>query len=112
MTVQVATLVEAKFAENAETTQYTSAPSVRTIIDKYSVTNVTGSSAQYTARAVPSGQSAGSNNAVISARAILPGETYNCPEMVGQILEPGDFVSTLAGTASALVHRISGRKVS
>lgn len=111
MTVQAHTLVEAEYADNVETTQYTANAATRVIIDKYTVTNVTGVAATYKSNLVPSGGAAGASNVVIQTRSIQPGETYNCPEMVGQVLEPGDFVSTLAGTANALVHRISGRTV-
>jgi len=41
----------------------------------------------------------------------VPGETYLCPELVGQVLESGGFISTLAGTASALTFTASGREI-
>jgi hypothetical protein len=36
---------------------------------------------------------------------------YTFPELVGQVLNRGDFISTLAGTASAINMRVSGREV-
>lgn len=111
MTVTAKPLVQAKYAENVETTQYT-ATNVRTIIDKFTATNVTGSAAVLTIRIVPSGGSAGASNAITYQKSIAAGTTETFPEMVGQYMAAGDFVSTLAGTASALVIRMSGREVS
>lgn len=110
MTVTAKCFVEAKYAENAQTTQYTST-SVRSIIDKCTVTNSSGATATIAINLVASGGSASSSNVVLQTRSLSSGEVYTCPEIVGQILNSGDFVSTLAGTASALVIRISGREV-
>jgi hypothetical protein len=39
---------------------------------------------------IPSGDSAGAANKIINTRTIQGGETYPCPELIGQILEAGD----------------------
>lgn len=109
MTVSVTVLVASKDAENSQTTQYTSS-SVKTIIDTGVVHNHTGTAATFAVNLVTNGGAAGSSNLFLN-RTIQPGETYRCPEIVGQVLEVGDFISTLAGTASALSMRISGRVV-
>ncbi len=110
MTVQVKSLFDPKFAENAQTTQYTST-ALRTIVDKFTVSNVTGIAATFALNIVPSGGAAGTSNLLIS-RTIQPSETYLCPEVVGHILDASDFLSTIAGTASALAIAASGRTVS
>jgi hypothetical protein len=107
--VLVRSLFDGKFAENAQTTQYTSS-AVKTIVDKFTVTNATGSAATFALNLVPSGGAAGTSNLLIS-RTIQPAETYLCPEVVGHILDAGDFLSTLAGTATALSIQASGRTV-
>lgn len=56
------------------------------------VTNDTGGAVSLTVHIIPSGGSAGSANKRISARSIAPGETYPCPELIGRVLEPGDFI--------------------
>lgn len=109
MTVRVVSLFDPKFAENAQTTQYTST-ALKTIVDKFTVTNVTGSAATFALNLVPSGGAAGTSNLLIS-RTIQPAETYLCPEIVGHTLDAGDFLSTLSGTASALAIAASGRTV-
>lgn len=110
MTVTVKNLIPAKQAENAQTTQYT-AVNCKARIDKFTATNTTASNVTLTVNVVASGDSASASNAVLSARAIAPGETYTCPELVGQVLESGGFISTLAGTASALTIRASGVEI-
>jgi hypothetical protein len=110
MTVTAKALLEAKYAENSQTTQYTSPTGTRTIIDKATATNVTASPATLAANIVASGGAASAAN-LIAERTIAADECYTLPELVGQILETGDFVSTIAGTASAIVIRLSGRQV-
>ena len=110
MTVTVRNIIPRKQAENAQTTQYT-AVNCKTIIDKFTVTNTTGSAAVFTANLVASAGAAAATNTVLSAKSIAPGETYTCPELVGQTLESGGFISTLAGTATALTISASGREI-
>lgn len=111
MAVSVKPLVPSKFAENAQTTQYVAPTGTRAVIDKATVTNTTATTATFSANLVGNGGSAADSNLVIDTRAIAAGECYTCPELVGHILAPGDFISTLAGTATALMLRISGREV-
>ena len=111
MTTTVKPLISAKFAEDIQTTQYTAPTGTRAIIDKATVTNTTASSAVLSVNIVPASGSVADSNLIIDTRAIAAGECYTCPELVGQYIEPGGFISTLAGTASALTIRASGREV-
>lgn len=110
MSVVAKCLVDSKYAENSETTQYTAASGVRTIIDKFTAYNGTASAATLTVSIVVSGGTVSASK-VIVARGIAAGEVYTFPEVVGQVLNAGGFISTIAGTASALVIRASGREV-
>jgi hypothetical protein len=47
----------------------------------------------------------------MDTRAIAPDECYTAPELVGQALEPGGFISTIASSAAALTIRASGREI-
>ena len=40
-----------------------------------------------------------------------PNETYTFPEIVGQVLANGGFISTIASAANALTIRASGREI-
>jgi len=111
MAVLIKPLVPSKFAENLQTTQYIAPTGTRAIIDKVTVANTSATTAAFSANLVPNGGAASDSNLAIDARAILPGETYTCPELVGHILEPGGFISTLASAGLALSFRVSGREV-
>lgn len=104
------TLIAAKYLENSQTTQYT-APATKSIIDKCVVTNTSSNVVTFTAHLVASGGAAGGSNKLISARPIPPGDSYICPEIVGQTLLQGGFISTLASAASSLVIMASGREI-
>lgn len=97
--------------EAVETTQYT-AP-VRCIIDKCTITPPTGAASAATMKIVQNGGTAGVSNIIMQTKTFTSTDpTYTCPEMVGQILNAGDFISTLGTVASSLVLRISVREIS
>ena len=110
MAVTVKNLIPPKQAENSQTTQYTAA-NCKTIIDKFTVTNTNTANVTFSVNLVVLAGTAGTSNLIVKTRSIVPGETYLCPELVGQVLEDGGFISTLAGTASALTITASGREV-
>jgi len=110
MAVVTKVLIPAKTAENTQTTQYT-ATNVTTIIDKFTATNYSASAASISVNLVASGGTAGNNDLIVKAKTLQPSETYTFPELVGQVLQSGGFISTLAGTASAINIRASGREI-
>jgi len=110
MTVIIKVLIPAKQAENAQTTQYT-ATNVKAIIDKFTVTNTSANNVTFSCNLVTTGGSAGASNLIVDSRSLVPDETYTCPELVGQALDVGGFISTIAGTATSLTIRASGREI-
>lgn len=110
MTVTVKVLIPAKQAENTQTTQYT-ATNCKTIIDKFTVTNTSAGNVTFSVNLVTSGGSAGASNLILDTRSIAVDECYTCPELVGQALEPSGFISTIAGAATSLTIRASGREI-
>lgn len=110
MSVLVKALIPAKQAENAQTTQYT-AVNCKTIIDKFTATNTSAGNVTISVNLVTVGGSAGVSNLVVDTRAIAPDETYTFPELVGQVLESGGFISTIASAATSLTIRASGREI-
>ena len=110
MTVTAKVLIPAKIAEATQTTQYT-ATNVTTIIDKFTATNYSASAATISVNLVTSGGSAGNDNLITKTKSLQPSEVYTFPEIVGQILAPSGFISTIAGTATAINIRASGREV-
>ena len=110
MTVTVKVLIPAKIAENTQVTQYT-ATGVTTIIDKFTATNYSASAAMLSVNLVTAADTAGNQNLIIKTKTLQPAECYTFPELVGQVLAASGFISTLAGTASAINIRASGREV-
>lgn len=108
MTVTAKCLIESKYAENAQTAQYT-ASGVRAIIDKFTGYNGTAGAVTLTVSLVASGGTASADEIIVS-KSIAAGETYTFPELVGQVLNSGGFISTLASAATSIVIRVSGRE--
>lgn len=110
MTVTVKVLIPAKTAENTQTTQYTAA-GVNAIIDKFTATNYSAAAATISVNLVTASGSASNDNLIVKSKTLQASETYTFPELVGHVLSPSGFISTIAGTASAINIRASGREV-
>lgn len=110
MTVTATVLIEAKNAENAQTTQYTST-NVRTIIDKFTATNYSAGAVTISVNLVPSAGAAANSNLIVKTKTLQAAECYTFPELVGQILAVDDFISTIAGAATSINIRASGRVI-
>ena len=110
MTVTVKVLIPAKTAENSQTTQYT-ATGVTAIIDKFTATNYNTAAATISVNLVNPSGTAGNSDLIVKTKTLQASETYTFPELVGAALAPGGFISTIAGTASAINIRASGREV-
>lgn len=104
-------LIPGKQIEASQTSQYT-AIGVKTIIDKFTVTNTSAVNVSFSMNLVPSAGTAGDDNIILDTRTIAPSETYLCPEAIGQVIEASGFLSTLASAASSLTIRMSGREIS
>jgi hypothetical protein len=111
MAVTISNIIPAKTAENSQTTQFTS-NGVQTIIDKFTATNYSATAATISVNLVTAAGSAGNDNLIVKTKTLQPSETYTFPELVGHVLPLGGFISTIAGTASAINIRASGRLVS
>lgn len=110
MTVSIKVLVPAKIAESTQTTQYT-ASGVTAIIDKFTATNYSAAAATISVNLVTLADTAGNQNLIVKTKTLQASETYTFPELVGHVLAPGGFISTIAGTAAAINIRASGREV-
>lgn len=110
MAVTVKVLIPAKIAENSQTTQYT-ALNCKTIIDKFTATNYSASSATISVNVVTAAGSAGDSNLIVKTKTLQPAETYTFPELVGQAMEASGFISTIASAATSINIRASGREI-
>jgi len=111
MAVTVKNLVPAIIAAASQTTQYT-ATNVTTIIDKFTATNYSATAATISVNLVTNGDTAGNQNLITKTKTLQAAEVYTFPELVGQVLNAGGFISTIAGTAASINIRVSGREVS
>lgn len=111
MSVTISPIIPAKIAEATQTTQFTST-GVQTIIDKFTATNYSAAAATISVNLVTSADTAGNQNLIVKTKTLQPSETYTFPELVGHVLGASGFISTIAGTASAINIRASGRLVS
>lgn len=110
MTVTVKTLIPSKIAEATQVTQYT-AVNVTTIIDKFTATNYSAVTANISINLVTLADTAGNQNLITKTKSLQPAEVYSFPELVGHVLTAGSFISTIAGTATSINIRASGREV-
>jgi len=110
VTVTVTVLVPAQTINNTQTTMYT-ASGVTAIIDKFTATNYSAAAATISVNLVTAGGTAGNNDLIVKTKTLQASETYTFPELAGHVLNPGGFISTIAGTASAINIRVSGRVV-
>lgn len=95
----------------AETTTYISPTAGKgTIIDKFTGTNTSAGAVTITVKLVPFGGAVGVGNTITSAQSIAAGAAYTFPELVGHVLNPGDFISILT-SALAITVRASGREI-
>jgi len=101
-------LLQTKYLEDAETTQYTAPASVRAVrVDEFIIANRTGAAGTVTVRVVPSGGTAGPEHELFPAVSIGANSIWQAPPFW---LGPGDFIRTDPSAASTMVARIGGRE--
>lgn len=110
MTVTAKTLAEGQIVPATDTTIYTAPANTTTIIDKVTSANYDTVSRVVTISIVASGGAVG-DAYFIARRTLATKETYIWPEVVGQILNPGDYVSIIASNATGVNVRMSGREI-
>jgi hypothetical protein len=99
-------LIESKNAAAADEVQYTAPAGFRATVDVFTAYNSTAGALDLTVSIVPNGVTQGPEH-IVSVTTIAAGDTVTLPEMAGQALEPGDFISTLASGAGIAI-RASG----
>ena len=102
-------IIPRKFCETTTTSQYT-ATNCKTVIDKFTITNVSGGNVLFSSYLVPSGGSASNSNLIMQNQTITPGQCYEAFELVGQSLLPGGFIACVSSGASSLVLSATGRE--
>lgn len=112
MATTAAQLIAPQQVAGTATIYYTSGSGVKTRIDKLSVTNPTAGAVSITIHIVPSGGSVGDSTTITKTRGVNTLETWNCPDLVGHVLNPGDTIRALASAATSLTLMASGAQTS
>lgn len=89
MSITPKRLVPGSVLAAAAAAQYTAGALTRAVVKSAQLTNTTAGAVACNVHVVPAGGAAGAATTVISAKSLAPGETYLCPELAGQVIEPG-----------------------
>ena len=98
------TLVNAYLAQPAavDTTLYTCPANTITRVIKCTVTNDTTTAVTISFNKRPAAAAAGPANLIMNLHPLGSRETYECPEVVGQVFEATDLLSAVASVADQL----------
>lgn len=105
-------LFEGTALTTTNATLYTSPANTKTSIQSASFVNISATASVMYLYLVESGGTANAANAAICALSIASGATYQCPELINQILEAGDIISARASANSSISGRASGATIS
>jgi len=109
MTITLKNLVPGTSQLTASAATYYTAPNgTGAKINNASAMNTDSSARTFTVHIVPSGGTASNSNMVINAKALQPGETYNCPELVGKNIMTGGTIQALASVTTTVSFQVSG----
>lgn len=86
----------------------TAAVNQQNIIKRAVFSNPTGGAVPFTVYRIPSGGSVGTATVIIPSRAIAAGATDLAPELANMVLNAGDTIQALAGTAASINAFVSG----
>ncbi len=112
ITVTAKALINTQYAPNSSSSPvYTSPTSTRTIIDKFTATEVAGNTPTITVWIVPSSGSVDDEYKVIETESMTANTASELEELKGHILEAGDKIYALSSAADEISIRCSGREV-
>ena len=86
----------------ANTTLYTCPANTIARVIKCTACNDIATAQTVSIHKVESGGAVGDDKLLLNSRTLGSRETYLCPEVVGQVLEAGDFLSAIAGGANQI----------
>lgn len=110
MSVAAMPLILAKYASASGAFEYASPAKTRTILDKFTARNNTGSGVSLSIYLVPAGGSADASN-LLSGATIAANTTVPFDDIALQVLGAGEKLYIEAGSGSAVAIRASGRQI-
>ena len=108
MTTTAKRLVYGAVMTGSAAVYYTAGATTKAVIKSATITNTTAGAVPATVHIVPVAGTAGAATAAISLRSVAANETYNCPELVNQVIEAGGMVQALG---SGLTLMMSGVEI-
>ena len=84
--------IQSQVLTAAAATYYTAPTATRVVVQNMTLCNTTAAAVVCTVYIIASGGTAGTANTIISATSVAKDATYKCPEMVGKVLNAGDFI--------------------
>ena len=109
MTVTAKVLLQAKYIETIDTLQFTA--TTTTIVDAVAMTNVGALVAEVSLSLVPFGGLSDLENRLMNQQPIRYHQTFLASNIIGQVLNTGDFISAFCDLANTVNIRISGREI-
>ena len=91
-----------------ETTQYTGPANSAVKVTSARLTNTSAAAVTVSLSAVKTGGTAGNANRVLASYSLAAGDGISLDELKDLFLGPGDFISAIASTASAVAFVMSG----
>ena len=110
MAITIVPLITPQQVANATTT-YLTATKVSYRVDKLTVTNPTATAATITLYLVPTAGAAGDSTTISKTKSVGAGETWNCPDFVGQVLGDGTTLQAVASAAATLTLSAAGVRI-
>lgn len=104
-------LILTQYAESSATTEYTTPSNSKSLIDKFTATNITGGALTVNIWLLPNGQTVGNEYLVIDTFSIAANTCKDFTELANQYLDTGEAIAVQASAASSIIIRCSGREV-
>ncbi len=90
---------------------YYTAVNAFAVIDKLTLTNTSAAPVIVSLYLPASGGTASNSNCILYSKSIAAGETYTCPEAVGQSMAAGGSIVGIASSAAAITISATGREI-
>lgn len=111
MTTRAKQLIGGTFLTTVQSSYYTAPASTTAVLQRATLSNISGNTVTATVWLVPAGGTVGNQNQLINARSLIAGETYVSPELGNKVLQAGGQIQALASQGSAINIDVSGVEI-
>lgn len=107
-TISPAVLQSGILIGTSATTVYTGVAAQVAVVKKATFCNTSASPVALTVYRIPNGGTLSATYEIIASRSLAVGETYVSPELANVVINSGDTIQAVAGTANVISAQISG----